>query len=230
MLYLVATPIGNLGDMSYRAVETLRMVDLIASEDTRKTSILLKHYGISKPQIAFHTMNEAKMTPKLVERLLAGENIALVTNAGTPGISDPGYSLTHAAVQADIPVTSIPGASAVITALTLADLPLHSFTFKGFPPHKEGPRKRFLEQEKHSAHTLVFYESPYRLIAFLKNALEIYGDRRAVLANDLTKKFETIWRGSLSEILSGVEASPIKGEFCICIEGCGEEKPKTKEG
>ena len=230
MLYLVATPIGNLGDMSYRAVETLRMVDLIASEDTRKTSILLKHYGISKPQIVFHTMNEAKMTPKLVERLLAGENIALVTNAGTPGISDPGYSLTHAAVQADIPVTSIPGASAVITALTLADLPLHSFTFKGFPPHKEGPRKRFLEQEKHSAHTLVFYESPYRLIAFLKNALEIYGDRRAVLANDLTKKFETIWRGSLSEILSGVEASPIKGEFCICIEGCGEEKPKTKEG
>lgn len=230
MLYLVATPIGNLGDMSYRAVETLRMVDLIASEDTRKTSILLKHYGISKPQIAFHTMNEAKMTPKLVERLLAGENIALVTNAGTPGISDPGYSLTHAAVQADIPVTSIPGASAVITALTLADLPLHSFTFKGFPPHKEGPRKRFLEQEKHSAHTLVFYESPYRLIAFLKNALEIYGDRRAVLANDLTKKFETIWRGSLSEILSGVEASPIKGEFCICIEGCGEEKPKTREG
>ncbi|HOG58390.1 MAG TPA: 16S rRNA (cytidine(1402)-2'-O)-methyltransferase [Anaerolineaceae bacterium] len=230
MLYLVATPIGNLGDMSYRAVETLRMVDLIASEDTRKTSILLKHYGISKPQIAFHTMNEAKMTPKLVERLLAGENIALVTNAGTPGISDPGYSLTHAAVQADIAVTSIPGASAVITALTLADLPLHSFTFKGFPPHKEGPRKRFLEQEKHSAHTLVFYESPYRLIAFLKNALEIYGDRRAVLANDLTKKFETIWRGSLSEILSGVEASPIKGEFCICIEGCGEEKPKTREG
>lgn len=230
MLYLVATPIGNLGDMSYRAVETLRMVDLIASEDTRKTSILLKHYGISKPQIAFHTMNEAKMTPKLVERLLAGENIALVTNAGTPGISDPGYSLTHAAVLADIPVTSIPGASAVITALTLADLPLHSFTFKGFPPHKEGPRKRFLEQEKHSAHTLVFYESPYRLIAFLKNALEIYGDRRAVLANDLTKKFETIWRGSLSEILSGVEASPIKGEFCICIEGCGEEKPKTREG
>jgi len=230
MLYLVATPIGNLGDMSYRAVETLRMVDLIASEDTRKTSILLKHYGISKPQIAFHTMNEAKMTSKLVERLLAGENIALVTNAGTPGISDPGYSLTHAAVQADIPITSIPGASAVITALTLADLPLHSFTFKGFPPHKEGPRKRFLEQEKHSAHTLVFYESPYRLIAFLKNALEIYGDRRAVLANDLTKKFETIWRGSLSEILSGVEASPIKGEFCICIEGCGEEKPKTKEG
>ena len=230
MLYLVATPIGNLGDMSYRAVETLRMVDLIASEDTRKTSILLKHYGISKPQIAFHTMNEAKMTPKLVERLLAGENIALVTNAGTPGISDPGYSLTHAAVQADIAVTSIPGASAVITALTLADLPLHSFTFKGFPPHKEGPRKRFLEQEKHSAHTLVFYESPYRLVAFLKNALEIYGDRRAVLANDLTKKFETIWRGSLSEILSGVEASPIKGEFCICIEGCGEEKPKKKEG
>ncbi len=229
MLYLVATPIGNLGDMSYRAVETLQMVDLIASEDTRKTSILLKHYGISKPQIAFHTMNEAKMTPKLLERLLDGENIALVTNAGTPGISDPGYSLTHAAVQAGVPVTSIPGASAVITALTLADLPLHSFTFKGFPPHKEGPRKRFMEQEKDSLHTLVFYESPYRLTASLKNALDVYGDRRAVVANDLTKKFETIWRGRLSEILETLQDASIKGEFCICIEGRGEEKSKTPE-
>lgn len=230
MLYLVATPIDNLGDMTYRAVETLQGVDLIASEDTRKTSILLKHYGISKPQVAFHTINEARMTPKLLERLLEGENIALVTNAGTPGISDPGYSLTHAAVQAGVAVTSIPGPSAVITALTLADLPLHSFTFKGFPPHKEGPRKRFLEQEKDSPHTLVFYESPYRLMAFLKNALEIFGDRRAMLANDLTKKFEAIWRGSLREILEQMQNTEIKGEFCICIEGCPEERVRTREG
>jgi len=230
MLYLVATPISNLGDMTYRAVETLQGADLIASEDTRKTSILLKHYGISKPQVAFHTMNEAKMTPKLLERLLAGENIALVTNAGTPGISDPGYSLTHAAVQAGVSVTSIPGPSAVITALTLADLPLHSFTFKGFPPHKEGPRKRFMEQEKDSPHTLVFYESPYRLNAFLKNALEVFGDRRAVVANDLTKKFETFWRGSLREVLEQMQSTDVKGEFCICIEGRVGEKTKTREG
>ncbi|MGV8050519.1 MAG: 16S rRNA (cytidine(1402)-2'-O)-methyltransferase [Anaerolineaceae bacterium] len=227
MLYLVSTPIGNLGDISYRAVETLKSVNLIASEDTRKTSILLKHYGISKPQVAFHSMNEAKMVPKLLEKLEAGENIALVTNAGTPAISDPGYSLAHAAIRAGVEVTAIPGASAVIMALTLSDLPLHSFVFKGFPPHKEGPRKRFLEQEKLSAHTLVFYESPYRLQAFLKNAIEVFGDRKAVAANDLTKKFEKIYRGKLSEIAEELSLAPIKGEFCICIEGLEESKTKS---
>jgi len=224
MLYLIATPIGNLGDITYRAVETLKQVDLIASEDTRKTSILLKHYEISKPQVAYHVVNEAKMAPKLLEKLKAGENIALVTNAGTPGISDPGYSLVHAALEAGVEVTSLPGPSAVITALTLADLPLHSFTFKGFPPHKEGPRKRFLEMEKDSPHTIVFYESPYRLLAFLQNALEIYGDRRAVVANDLTKKFERIYRGTLSQITEELAEAPIRGEYCICIEGFTSKK------
>ncbi|HAE85440.1 MAG TPA: 16S rRNA (cytidine(1402)-2'-O)-methyltransferase [Anaerolineaceae bacterium] len=224
MLYIVATPIGNLGDITYRAVETLKQVDLIASEDTRKTSILLRHYGISKPQIAFHMMNEAKMTTKLLERLKSGETIALVTNAGTPGISDPGYSLVHAALEAGVEVTSLPGPSAVITALTLADLPLHSFTFKGFPPHKEGPRKRFLEMEQESPHTLVFYESPYRLLAFLQDALEIYGDRRAIVANDLTKKFERIYRGMLSQIAEELAQEPIRGEYCICIEGHTSKK------
>jgi 16S rRNA (cytidine1402-2'-O)-methyltransferase len=224
MLYLVATPIGNLGDITYRAVETLKQVDIIASEDTRKTSILLKHYEISKPQVAYHVMNEAKMAPKLLEKLKAGENIALVTNAGTPGISDPGYSLVHAALEVGVEVTSLPGPSAVITALTLADLPLHSFTFKGFPPHKEGPRKRFLEMEKDSPHTLVYYESPYRLLAFMQNALEIYGDRRAVVANDLTKKFERTYRGTLSQIAEELAGAPIRGEYCICIEGFTSKK------
>ena len=224
MLFLIATPIGNLGDITYRAVETLKQVDLIASEDTRKTSILLKHYEISKPQVAYHVMNEAKMALKLLEKLKAGENIALVTNAGTPGISDPGYSLVHAALEADVEVTSLPGPSAESTALTLADLPLHSFTFKGFPPHKEGPRKRFLEMEKDSQHTIVFYESPYRLLAFLQNALEIYGDRRAAVANDLTKKFERIYRGTLSQIAEELAEAPIRGEYCICIEGFTSKK------
>jgi 16S rRNA (cytidine1402-2'-O)-methyltransferase len=224
MLYLIATPIGNLSDITYRAVETLKQVDLIASEDTRKTSILLKHYEISRPQIAYHVMNEAKMAPKLLEKLKAGEDIALVTNAGTPGISDPGYSLVHAALEAGVEVTSLPGPSAVITALTLADLPLHTFTFKGFPPHKEGPRKRFLEMEKDSPHTVVFYESPYRLLAFLQNALEIYGDRRAAVANDLTKKFERIYRGTLSQIAEELAEAPIRGEYCICIEGFTPKK------
>jgi len=228
MLYLVATPIGNLGDITYRAIEVLKNVDLIASEDSRKSSILLIHYGVSKPQTALNNFNERKVVPKLVERLERGESIALITSAGTPGISDPGYLLVHAALEAEIRVEVIPGPSAVITALTLADLPLHSFTFKGFPPNKEGPRKRFIAMEAENPHTLVFYESPYRLVAFLKNALEVLGDRRVVVANDLTKKFERISRGLLSEIIPLIENSPIKGEFVICVAGFEELKAKNQ--
>lgn len=227
MLYLVATPIGNLGDITYRAIEVLRNVDLIASEDSRKSSILLNHYEIRKPQTALNNFNERKVVPKLVERLERGENIALITSAGTPGISDPGYLLVHAALEAEITIEVIPGPSAVITALTLADLPLHSFTFKGFPPNKEGPRKRFIAMDAQNPHTLVFYESPYRLVAFLKNALEVLGDRRVVVANDLTKKFERISRGQLSEIIPTLENSPIKGEFVVCIAGFEELKAKS---
>lgn len=222
MLYLVATPIGNLGDITYRAVEVLKGVDLIASEDSRKSSILLSHYGISKPQTALNNFNERKVVPKLIERLERGETIALITSAGTPGISDPGYLLVHAALEAELEVEVIPGPSAVIMALTLADLPLHSFTFKGFPPNKEGPRKRFIAMELNNPHTLVFYESPYRLVAFLKNAYDILGDRKAVVANDLTKKFEKVWRGRLSELLQQAEAAPLKGEFVVCIAGAEE--------
>ena len=227
MLYLVATPIGNLGDMTFRAVEVLKHVDLIASEDSRKTSILLKHYDISKPQLAFNNFNERKVVPKIIERLERGEMIAIVTDAGTPGISDPGYLITHAALEAGIEVISIPGPSAVIMALTLADLPLHSFTFKGFPPNKEGPRKRFIAMESESPHTLVFYESPYRLIAFLNNCLEVLGDRKAVVANDLTKKFERHYRGRISEIIPALEAERIRGEYVVSIEGLRKEKAKT---
>ncbi|MCK9245622.1 MAG: 16S rRNA (cytidine(1402)-2'-O)-methyltransferase [Anaerolineaceae bacterium] len=227
MLYLVATPIGNLGDMTYRAVEVLKGVDLIASEDSRKTSVLLKHYEISKPQTALNNFNERKVVPKLIERLEKGETIALVTDAGTPGISDPGYLLMHAALEAGIKVESIPGPSAVIMALTLADLPLHSFTFKGFPPNKEGPRKRFIAMEAESPHTLVFYESPYRLLAFLENSLEVLGDRNAVVSNDLTKKFETHYRGKLSEIIEKLTTEKIRGEYVVSIEGLRKEKSKT---
>ena len=228
MLYLVATPIGNLGDMSFRAVEVLKSVDLIVSEDSRKTSVLLKHYEISKPQTALNNFNERKVVPKLLEKLENGEVIALVTDAGTPGISDPGYLLVHAALDAGIEVQSIPGPSAVIVALTLADLPLHSFTFKGFPPNKEGPRKRFIAMEAESPHTLVFYESPYRLLAFLQNSLEMLGDRKAVVANDLTKKFETHYRGTLSEIIEKLSTEKIRGEYVVSIEGLRKEKAKTK--
>ena len=219
MLYLVATPIGNLGDMTFRAVEVLRSVDLIASEDTRKTSILLRRYEISKPQVALNVVNEKKVTPKLIAMLLEGKNIALVTSAGTPGISDPGYLLLHEAIRNDLSATIIPGPTAAIMALLLSDLPPHSFTFRGFPPHKEGPRKRFLQVDADSPHTLIFYESPYRLQTFLQNALEVFGDRRIAIANDLTKKFETVYRGSISEMIEKFKDEKIRGEYCVVIAG-----------
>ena len=219
MLYLVATPIGNLGDMTFRAVEVLRSVDLIASEDTRKTSILLRRYEISKPQVALNVVNEKKVTPKLIAMLLEGKNIALVTSAGTPGISDPGYLLLHEAIRNDLSATIIPGPTAAIMALLLSNLPPHSFTFRGFPPHKEGPRKRFLQVDADSPHTLIFYESPYRLQTFLQNALEVFGDRRIAIANDLTKKFETVYRGSISELIEKFKDEKIRGEYCVVIAG-----------
>lgn len=230
MLFLVATPIGNLGDMSFRAVEILRQVDLIVSEDTRKTSVLLKHYEISKPQFALNEFNERKVVGRIVERLLAGETVAMVTDAGTPGISDPGYLLTKAALEAGIEVSAVPGPTAAIMALTLSGLPAHSFTFRGFPPNKEGPRKRFLAADVKSPYTLIYYESPYRLEVFLKNALEIFGDRQACIANDLTKKFEHIFRGSLSEVTEQVLSGQVRGEYCVCVAGFEAEKTKTSTG
>jgi len=219
MLYLVATPIGNLGDITLRALEVLREVDLIASEDTRKTSILLHHYDIHKPQKSYHAFNEKKVVPKLIELLLSGQSIAVVTSAGTPGISDPGYSLVQAAIASDIPVTAIPGPSAVVMALTLSGLPAHSFIYKGFPPRKSGARRRFIAEDKDSAHTLIFYESPHRIEAFLADALAELGDRPAALANDLTKKFEAIHRGRLSGLLETVKQEAPRGEYTVVIEG-----------
>ena len=197
MLYLVATPIGNLKDISLRALEVLKEVDVIASEDTRKTGFLLKHFEIQKPQISFHAYNEQKTVARLIDLLESGKNVALVTDAGSPGISDPGYLLVRAAVDHGLELTAIPGPSAVIMAATLSGLPLHSFTFRGFPPHKPIARQKFLAADKESPHTLVYYESPYRLAAFLEDALVVFGDRQAAVSNDLTKMFESTLRGSL---------------------------------
>ena len=219
MLYLVATPIGNLGDISLRALDVLRSVDLIASEDTRKTSILLLHYDIHKPQQSYHAFNEKKVVPKLLQKLLAGQSIAVVTSAGTPVISDPGYSLVRAAIDHEIPVTAIPGPAAVVIALTLSGLPAHSFTYKGFPPRKSGARQRFIAEDLDSGHTQIFYESPHRIQQFLEDALKILGDRQAAVANDLTKKFETVRRGSLSEMVAWIKAEPPRGEYTVVIEG-----------
>jgi 16S rRNA (cytidine1402-2'-O)-methyltransferase len=220
MLYLVATPIGNLGDITLRALETLRAVDFIASEDTRTTGVLLRHYDISKPQIAFHEHNEDRAGERILGLLRSGSSVALVTDAGTPGISDPGYSLVRRALDANVAVTMIPGPAALVMAVVLSGLPLHSFTFRGFPPRKSGARQRWLAIDKDSPHTLVFYESPYRVAGLLADALAIYGDRPAALANDLTKLHEAVTRGPLSELLAAVQAmDKVRGEFVLVVGG-----------
>ena len=219
MLYLVATPIGNLGDITLRALETLRQVDFVASEDTRKTGRLLQHFEIKKRQIAFHEHNEAKAGAKIIALLAEGQSVAVVTNAGTPGISDPGYTLVRQAIAENIPVTMIPGASAVVMALVLSGLPAHSFTFRGFPPRKSGKRRRFMTVDVESPHTLVFYESPHRLVAFLEDALAVYGDRPAALANELTKLYESVQRGPLSELITLLTEEEPRGEYVVVIEG-----------
>lgn len=221
MLYLVATPIGNLGDITLRALETLRAVDVIASEDTRKTGLLLKHFGIQKPQIAFHEHNEERAGERIMALLTEGKSVAVVSEAGTPGISDPGFSLVRRAIAAGVEVTMIPGPTALVMAVVLSGLAVHSFTYRGFPPHKPGPRRRFLEVDRDSPHTLIFYESPYRVEALLADALEVYGDRQAALAHELTKIHESVLRGRLSELLAAVRASPAKGEYVLVIAGAG---------
>jgi 16S rRNA (cytidine1402-2'-O)-methyltransferase len=222
-LYLVATPIGNLSDISLRALETLRNVDYIASEDTRKTGRLLKHFDIKKPQISFHEHNEKRALPRIMALLEKPSSVALVTNAGTPGISDPGFTLVRAAIQAGVEATMIPGPCALVMALVLSGLAVHSFTFRGYPPRKKGQRRRFLAADKESPHTLIYYESPYRLRAFLEDALEVFGDRPAVLAKELTKMFESIKRSRLSELLANLEEKP-KGEYVVVIAGAQEKK------
>lgn len=219
MLYLVSTPIGNLSDISLRALDILKSVDLVLSEDTRKTDILLKRYEIKKPQISFHAYNEHKVLPKVLEHLQAGKHLALVSNAGTPGISDPGYSILRAAIDHDIPITAVPGPTALVMALTLSGLPAHAFTFRGFSPRKSAARRRFMEVDKNSPHTLIFYESPHRLLAFLEDALMVYGDRPAAIANDLTKKFEMVYRGTLSELLQKARSLQLLGEYTVVIGG-----------
>lgn len=219
MLFIISTPIGNLGDMTLRGLETLKQVDYVVSEDTRKTGMLLKHFDIKKPQISFHAFNEQKTLPHLLDLLHEGKDIGLVSDAGTPAISDPGFSLVRAAIEEEIPVTAVPGPTALIMALVLSGLALHSFTFRGFPPRKSAARRRFLEVDRDSPHTLVFYESPYRLLAFLEDAMAVYGDRKAALANDLTKKFESVLRGTLSEIKQQLSEEKLLGEYTVVIAG-----------
>jgi len=219
MLYLVATPIGHLSDISLRALETLRQVDYVASEDTRHTGRLLKHFDINKPQISFHEHNEARAGERILGLLEAGQSVALVSDAGTPGIADPGFTLIREAIERGLPHTMIPGPTALIMAVVLSGLPAHSFTYRGFPPRKQGKRQKFLAIDQDSPHTLVFYESPYRITALLADALEVYGDRQAAIANELTKLYESMQHGRLSELLAQMQETEPRGEYVLVISG-----------
>ena len=228
-LYLVATPIGNLEDLTYRARRILAEVDLIACEDTRHTRHLLVHYGITTRTLSFHEHNEAARTSELLQRLQRGEDVALVSDAGTPAVSDPGYPLVREAAAAGISVVSVPGPSAVMAALTVSGLPPDRFVFLGFLPRRLGERRRALEAAAALPWTLVFFEAPHRITAVLEDIEAVLGDRRVALARELTKKFEEVFRGTVADALGHLRAHTPRGEFTIVVEGTGETG-KQKEG
>ncbi|WP_269760895.1 16S rRNA (cytidine(1402)-2'-O)-methyltransferase [Streptococcus dysgalactiae] len=218
-LYLVPTPIGNLQDMTFRAVATLKEVDFICAEDTRNTGLLLKHFEIDTKQISFHEHNAYEKIPDLIDLLTSGGSLAQVSDAGMPSISDPGHDLVKAAIDNDIAVVALPGASAGITALIASGLAPQPHIFYGFLPRKAGQQKSFFESKSPYPETQIFYESPYRVKDTLANMLTCYGDRQVVLVRELTKLFEEYQRGSISEILSYLEETPLKGECLLIVSG-----------
>ena len=217
MLFVVATPIGNLGDITLRAVEVLKSVDVIAAEDTRHSGLLLKHLEIKKPFISYHEHNEAARTTELVERLGRGENVALITDAGMPGLSDPGVRLIRECIKRELPFTIIPGASSILTALLGSGFSTENFSFRGFLPVKSGQRERALRAAAERDETAIFFESPYRLTKTLAACIDIMPERQLCVARELTKKFEEFRRGTASELLAHYQARPPKGEIVLVI-------------
>jgi 16S rRNA (cytidine1402-2'-O)-methyltransferase len=219
MLYVVPTPIGNLGDITLRALEILKDVDLVAAEDTRHSGILLKHYQINKPLISYHEHNEAMRTAQLVERLAAGEKIALITDAGTPGVSDPGARLIRECIRRGLDFTIIPGPSSILTALVGSGFSAEKFFFGGFLPIKSGQRERELRAAATREETSIYFESPYRLTKTLKASIDVLQDRQLCVARELTKKFEEFRRGAAADLLAHYEKHPPKGEIVLLISG-----------
>ena len=218
-LFLVPTPIGNLEDITLRAKRILEEADAVIAEDTRVSGRLLQHYGISRPFIAFHAHNEHKVTDRLVERLVAGERFALVTDAGTPAISDPGFLLVRAAVKQGVAVECLPGATAFVPALVNSGLPCDRFTFEGFLPVKKGRRTRIAEL-LNEPRTMVFYESPHRIVRTLHELAEAFGaERQASISREITKLHEETVRGTLPELAAHFEQHPPRGEFVLCVAG-----------
>ncbi|MEO6489756.1 MAG: 16S rRNA (cytidine(1402)-2'-O)-methyltransferase [Ferruginibacter sp.] len=219
MLYIVPTPIGNLSDITYRAIEILNSVDLILAEDTRTSSVLLKHYQVNKPMSPYHQHNEHKIVSHLSDQLAAGKNIALLTDAGTPGISDPAFLLVRECIKNNVEVQCLPGATAFVPALVNSGLPINNFCFEGFLPLKKG-RQTILKKLSAEERTMVFYESPMRLVKTLSNFIEYFGgDRQCCVSRELTKKFEENKRGNLQEVYEHFNEKPVKGEIVIVIAG-----------
>ncbi|HEX8078521.1 MAG TPA: 16S rRNA (cytidine(1402)-2'-O)-methyltransferase [Chthoniobacterales bacterium] len=217
MLYVVATPIGNLDDITLRALEALKFVDLIAAEDTRHSGNLLRHFEIRKPLLSYHEHNEAMRSEELAQRLAAGENVALITDAGMPGLSDPGARLIRKCIERDLPFTILPGASSILTALVGSGFSLEKFCFRGFLPIKSGQRERELRAAAGDEETSVFFESPYRILKTLAACAELMPDRPLCVARELTKKFEEFRRGTAAELLAHYTAHPAKGEITLVI-------------
>ena len=231
-LYLCATPIGNLGDMTPRVVETLKAVDLIAAEDTRNSIKLLNHFEIHTPMTAYHEFNKVEKAKELVLKLLEGTNVALITDAGTPAISDPGEVLVQLCQEAGVPVTSLPGAAACITALTLSGLSTRRFCFEGFLPTEKADKKErraILEELKGESRTMILYEAPHHLKVTLEDLYEALGDRRITLCRELTKKFETILPTTLAKANAMYEKEEPRGEYVLVIEGKSREEKKREE-
>lgn len=218
-LYLVPTPIGNLGDITYRAIEILKNADVILSEDTRTSGFLLKHYAITKPLQSFHNFNEHRILQSLIQRMKDGEVFALVSDAGTPGISDPGFLIVRACIQEGLKVECLPGATAFVPALLKSGLPTDRFAFEGFLPHKKG-RQTMLKKLSTEERTLIFYESPHRLLKSLEQFKEYFGaDRNASVSRELTKKFEETINGTVQQLIDHFSTKEIKGEIVIVVEG-----------
>jgi 16S rRNA (cytidine1402-2'-O)-methyltransferase len=219
MLYVVATPIGNLGDITLRALEFLRLADVIAAEDTRHSSLMLRHFDIKKPLVSFHEHNEATRTAQLIERLAAGENVALISDAGMPGLSDPGARLVRECIKRDLPFTIVPGPSSILTALVGSGFEMEKFCFRGFLPVKSGQRQRELRAAAEREETTIFFESPHRLVKTLAAGAEIMPERQLCVARELTKKFEEFRRGTAAELLAFYSARAVKGEIVLVVEG-----------
>jgi 16S rRNA (cytidine1402-2'-O)-methyltransferase len=222
-LYLVATPIGNLEDITLRALRVLRECDVVAAEDTRRTGQLLRHLEIHKPLLSCFQFNEARRSAELVGRLRSGQTVALVSDAGSPGISDPGERVVRAVIEAGLRVEPVPGACALVAALTASGLSTDEFHFVGFLPHKSGQRRKRLEGLREVSGTLAVYESPYRIVRLLEEVLAVMPERQVVVARELTKKFEEFLRGTPAEISEAVKGRALKGEFVVLIAGRPEE-------